>query len=180
MYTWTSGHRWSRAYGFTPSSRVASTSPSDVSREANVNTTSGGAVPTAPSPAVHRTPYGGMAADYLNRKLFHGILLQAICPPCIVIERVFDMMKGIFFKALEVNTIFVPKVVAVCTILHNLEVTNGDNDNPLPPHDFLPLEQENEVGGEKAVETNAALNKPPPLVCGDSKAQTVYYKRAVR
>ncbi|KAK7880176.1 hypothetical protein WMY93_033158 [Mugilogobius chulae] len=49
----------------------------------------------------------------------------------IVIERVFGMMKarwrGIFFKALKVNTIFVPKVVAVCTILHNLAVTNGDS-----------------------------------------------------
>ncbi|KAK7909417.1 hypothetical protein WMY93_014101 [Mugilogobius chulae] len=176
-----------------------------------------------------KAPHGGMAADYLNRKLFHSILLQAICystgkfldvfigypgsvhdtrvlrnspvfasaiypppghfivkctnnshyPPTarIVIERAFGMMKtrwrGIFFRALEVSTIFVPKVVAVCTILHNLAVTNGDvleaaEEDPLPPPDPLPPEQDNEEGGQAlrprlAAQVSAPRECPPQL-----------------
>ncbi|KAK7915659.1 hypothetical protein WMY93_011420 [Mugilogobius chulae] len=91
---------------------------------------------------------------------------------CIVIERVFGMMKarwrGIFFKALEVNTNFVPKVVAVCTILHNLAVTNRDileaaEEDPLPPPDPPHPEQDNEEGGQ-ALRANLAAPRECLLI----------------
>uniref|UniRef100_A0A8C1UT45 DDE Tnp4 domain-containing protein n=1 Tax=Cyprinus carpio TaxID=7962 RepID=A0A8C1UT45_CYPCA len=47
-----------------------------------------------------------------------------------IIERAFGMMKTrfrcIFLEALEVHTLFVPKVVTACVILHNICVGVGD------------------------------------------------------
>ncbi|XP_015232887.1 PREDICTED: putative nuclease HARBI1 [Cyprinodon variegatus] len=73
-----------------------------------------------------------------------------------VIEKAFGMMKarwrGVFFKALEVSTTFAPKVAAVCAILHNLAVTNGDIvepavEEPWPSLDPPPPEGEGAKGG---------------------------------
>ncbi|KAJ7998346.1 hypothetical protein DPEC_G00221740 [Dallia pectoralis] len=61
-----------------------------------------------------------------------------------IIERAFGMMKNrfkcIFLEALEVHTLFVPKVVTACVILHNISVGVGDvleevveQDNNQPP-----------------------------------------------
>ncbi|XP_012717788.2 putative nuclease HARBI1 [Fundulus heteroclitus] len=180
-----------------------------------------------------KAPLPGTASEYLNRKQFHSILLQAICDstgkfldvfvgypgsvhdttvlknspvfvgavyphpgyfivgdggyPCtsapitlltpyrepsrgpvearfnihhakarVIIKKAFSMMKtrwkGIFFKALELSTTFAPKVVAVCAVLHNLAVTNGDDldpaeGDPLPPPDPQPPELDDEEGG---------------------------------
>ncbi|KAJ8014622.1 hypothetical protein DPEC_G00017550 [Dallia pectoralis] len=64
-----------------------------------------------------------------------------------IIKRAFGMMKNrfkcIFLKALEVQTLFVPKVVTACVILHNICVGVGDvlkevveEDNNQPPVDL--------------------------------------------
>ncbi|KAL2096948.1 hypothetical protein ACEWY4_006155 [Coilia grayii] len=51
-----------------------------------------------------------------------------------IVERAFGMLKArwrcLFFKALEVSPTFVPKVVACCTILHNLCLADGDIVEP--------------------------------------------------
>lgn len=38
--------------------------------------------------------------------------------------------RSIFFKALEVSPAFVPDVIACCTVLHNLCLSNGDIVDP--------------------------------------------------
>ncbi|KAF4108873.1 hypothetical protein G5714_009946 [Onychostoma macrolepis] len=52
-----------------------------------------------------------------------------------VIERAFGMLKnrGIFHQSLMVHHKFAPKVVAACTILHNLCLAAGDEEDPLLP-----------------------------------------------
>ncbi|KAL3060951.1 hypothetical protein OYC64_009209 [Pagothenia borchgrevinki] len=60
-----------------------------------------------------------------------------------VVERAFGMMKarwrGIFFKALEVDHSFSPKVIAVCAMLHNICLTAGDILEPTEGKDPVPL-----------------------------------------
>ncbi|XP_034722167.1 protein ALP1-like, partial [Etheostoma cragini] len=47
-----------------------------------------------------------------------------------VVERAFGILKtrwrSIFLKALEVDVLYVPEVIACCTVLHNICLTNGD------------------------------------------------------
>ncbi|KAJ8388116.1 hypothetical protein AAFF_G00147340 [Aldrovandia affinis] len=51
-----------------------------------------------------------------------------------IIKRSFGIMKtrwrSIFFKSLEVKPTFAPEVIACCTILHNIRVSNGDIMEP--------------------------------------------------
>ncbi|KAI2661133.1 Protein ALP1-like [Labeo rohita] len=52
-----------------------------------------------------------------------------------IVERAFGMMKArwrsLYFKALEVSPVFVPEVVACCSVLHKLNLFNGDIVEPV-------------------------------------------------
>ncbi|KAL3057990.1 hypothetical protein OYC64_010211 [Pagothenia borchgrevinki] len=94
-----------------------------------------------------------------------------------VVERAFGMMKarwrGIFFKALEVDHSFSPKVIAVCAVLHNicltagdiLEPTEGEDPVPLPPQG--PVQRDEHAGqhyrDRLAAHMSAPHQRPPHL-----------------
>ncbi|KAJ7983945.1 hypothetical protein DPEC_G00368690 [Dallia pectoralis] len=69
----------------------------------------------------YKRPVRGMAEQRFNYDHSRGRT---------IIERAFGMMKTcfrcIFLEALEVQTLFVPKVVTACVILHNICVGVGD------------------------------------------------------
>ncbi|KAJ8399981.1 hypothetical protein AAFF_G00407110 [Aldrovandia affinis] len=87
-----------------------------------------------------------------------------------IIERSFGIMKtrwrSIFFKSLEVKPTFAPEVIACCTILHNICVSNGDimepaevfrpDDNADKPH----LHQDQQHGEQIREHMAAAVSAP--------------------
>ncbi|RXN29305.1 nuclease HARBI1 [Labeo rohita] len=88
-----------------------------------------------------------------------------------IVERAFGMMKArwrsLYFKALEVSPVFVPEVVACCSVLHKLNLFNGDivepveedhDDGPPQPHNLEPR------GGEH-VRNNLAAAVSTPIIC---------------
>ncbi|KAJ8406857.1 hypothetical protein AAFF_G00297730 [Aldrovandia affinis] len=92
-----------------------------------------------------------------------------------IIERSFGIMKtrwrSIFFKSLEVKPTFAPEVIACCTILHNICVSNGDimepaeevfrpDDNADQPH----LHQDQQRGEQIREHMAAAVSAPDGLV----------------
>ncbi|KAJ4921187.1 hypothetical protein JOQ06_025910 [Pogonophryne albipinna] len=74
-----------------------------------------------------------------------------------VVERAFGMMKarwrGIFFKALEVDHSFSPKVIAVCAVLHNICLTAGDILEPTEGGDPVLLPPQGPVQRDMLVST---------------------------
>ena len=91
-----------------------------------------------------------------------------------IIERSFGSLKtrwrSIFLKALEVKSTFAPDVIACCTILHNICVSNGDimepaeevrpDDNADEPH----FHQEQQSGDRIRERIAAAVSAPDALV----------------
>ncbi|KAJ8362309.1 hypothetical protein AAFF_G00384540 [Aldrovandia affinis] len=88
-----------------------------------------------------------------------------------IIERSFGIMKtrwrSIFFKSLKVKLTFAPEVIACCTILHNICVSNGDimepaeevfrpDDNADEPH----LHQDQQRGEQIREHMAAAVSAP--------------------
>ena len=91
-----------------------------------------------------------------------------------IIERSFGSLKtrwrSIFLKALEVKVTFAPDVIACCTILHNICLSNGDimepaeevrpDDNATMPHHH----QEQQNGYRIRENLTAAVSAPDALV----------------
>ncbi|XP_071373093.1 putative nuclease HARBI1 [Centroberyx affinis] len=109
----------------------------------------------------YREPLQGRVQERYNR---HHARARS------VIERAFGMMKTrwrcLFFKALEVHHTFVPDVVTVCAVLHNICLTAGDvvdpdDDRPdaveVPP----PRPVRNEQGGQGVRDRLAAQISAP-------------------
>lgn len=93
-----------------------------------------------------------------------------------VVERAFGIMKArwrsVFFKALEVKPQFAVKVIACCTILHNLCIQDGDILEPveeaLEPDDGGDQVQPDLACGEQlrgriAAAVSAPINNPSAL-----------------
>ena len=82
-----------------------------------------------------------------------------------VIERAFGVMKArwraIFFKALEVRPTFAVKVIACCTILHNLCLHHGDLFEPAevqePEVEAVLLQDQGDQGQQSGEPLRAAL-----------------------
>ncbi|KAK0133601.1 Zinc finger BED domain-containing protein 1 [Merluccius polli] len=74
-----------------------------------------------------------------------------------VVERAFGILKtrwrSIFLKALGVDVLYVPEVIACCAVLHNICLSNGDLLEP-------------EDGEEEPAEDNQPQPAPQDAVCG--------------
>ncbi|TDG97605.1 hypothetical protein EPR50_G00228020 [Perca flavescens] len=84
-----------------------------------------GGYPCLRQPIALMTPYRQPLQNQLQVR-FNGHLSRARC----VVERAFGILKtrwrSIFLKALEVDVLYVPEVIACCTVLHNICLSNGD------------------------------------------------------
>lgn len=96
-----------------------------------------GGYPCIEHPICIITPFKEPVRDAIEGR-FNAHVSKARC----VIERAFGMMKtrwcSIFFKALEVDSHFVPDIITSCTVLHNICLGVGDVEDPEPA--------ENDVG----------------------------------
>nr|XP_057945563.1 uncharacterized protein LOC131139718 [Doryrhamphus excisus] len=115
-----------------------------------------GVYPCLRQPIALMTPYRHPVRNHLQAR-FNGHLSKARC----VVERAFGIMetrwRSIFLKALEVDVLYVPEVIACCTVLHNICLSSGDV-----------LEPEEARGGEAASDHAEDPEEPPPAgtVCG--------------
>ncbi|KAK0142797.1 Protein ALP1-like [Merluccius polli] len=83
-----------------------------------------GGYPCLEQPISLMTPYR-LPQNQLQVR-FNSHLSRGRC----VVERAFGILKtrwrSIFFKALEVDVLYVPEVIACCAVLHNICLSNGD------------------------------------------------------
>nr|XP_061819615.1 uncharacterized protein LOC133608416 [Nerophis lumbriciformis] len=107
-------------------------------------------------PIALMTPYKDPGNNLLQAA-FNCHLSKARC----AVERAFGIMesrwKSIFSKALEVDVLYVPEVVACCTVLHNICLSHGDL---LEPGDL----QDQAAAGEGPEDPAEPLS--PGTVCG--------------
>ncbi|XP_034741089.1 protein ALP1-like [Etheostoma cragini] len=84
-----------------------------------------GGYPCLRQPIALMTPYRQPVHNNLQVR-FNSHLSRARC----VVERAFGILKtrwrSIFLRALEVDVLYVREVIACCTVLHNICLTNGD------------------------------------------------------
>ncbi|TDH00102.1 hypothetical protein EPR50_G00183870 [Perca flavescens] len=110
-----------------------------------------GGYPCLRQPIALMTPYRQPLQNQLQVR-FNGHLSRARC----VVERAFGILKtrwrSIFLKALEVDVLYVPEVIACGTVLHNIYLRNGDL-----------LEAEDYVEGEAGDYPQPA---PQGAICG--------------
>ncbi|XP_032363501.1 putative nuclease HARBI1 [Etheostoma spectabile] len=115
-----------------------------------------GGYPFLRQPIALMTPFRQPVHNNLQVR-FNSHLSRARC----VVERAFGILKtrwrSIFLKALEVDVLYVPEVIACCTVLHNICLTNGDL-----------LEPEADVEGDAEDHPQPA---PQGAICGAEDRQ---------
>lgn len=88
-----------------------------------------GGYPCLSQPIKLMTPYRHPLHTPIQQAFNHH-LSKARC----VVERAFGVLKtrwrSIFLKALEIDPLYAPEVVACCTVLHNICLNNGDIMDP--------------------------------------------------